>query len=175
MCHFINLVLPSQAEIEPLRKILERHGRLLYPASEKLVTRELAPDERAYLTTGNCDCGTQLAARPSARREHDEEREVARRHKLGWSETKIQRWRDQRVAAAAQKARAKAKSRGGEAEEWRALLMDILDAKAERVGLVVHWVTDAIRRGPILPRESLTTAIMGHLEENVLYTFTRRP
>ncbi|MCM2334393.1 MAG: hypothetical protein NDI82_10650 [Anaeromyxobacteraceae bacterium] len=174
MCHFINIVLPARVDIEPLREIAKRHGRVLSPNTERLVCDVLGPDERAYLTSSMCDCGTQLAIRRSARREHDEDREVVRLRKAGWSETKIQRWREQRGTAAEQKAKTKAKSREHESEVWRALLTDLLDAKPEHVGLLVHWVTDEVRRGPTLPRSGLATDAMGNLEENVLYTFTRR-
>ncbi len=174
MCHFITLVLPAQADIEPLRRVVERHGRVLSQTSDKMVLKELGVGERAYLTTRMCDCGTQLVSRRSGRRGHDEDRELVRLRNMGWSDTKIRRWRDQRGTAAAQKAQAKAQSREGEVEEWRALLSDILDAKADHVGLVVHWATDAVERGPVLPRTSLT-ATVGQLAENVLYTFTRRP
>jgi hypothetical protein len=174
MCHFIKLVLPAQADVEALRDIMKRHGRVLEPISEALVDRELPPGDRAYLTTSQCDCGTGLANRRSKRREHDEDRDLARRRRSGWSEAKILRWREQRGAAVARKAEAKAKSREHEVEEWRALLAELLNAKVDHVGLLIHWVTDGIRRGPVLARESLTAENVGNLEENVLYTFTRR-
>jgi len=175
VCHFINIVLPARVDVEALREIVKRHGRVLSPSAERLVCDELGADERAYLTSSICDCGTQLAIHRSARREHDEDREVVRLRKMGWSETKIQRWREQRGMAAAQKASTKAKSREHEIEAWRALLADLLNAKTDHVGLLVHWVSDDVRRGPTLPRPSLTTDTMGSFEENVLYTFTRRP
>jgi hypothetical protein len=175
MCHFITLVLPAQGDIEPLREVVERHCLVLNPTSDRLVCRELGSNERAYLTTSMCNCGTQLVNRRFARREHDEDKELVRLRRMGWSETKIQRWRDQRGTAAAMKAEAKAKSREGEVEKWRALLADLLDAKADHVGLVVHWAADAVQRGPVLPRTSLTAITMSQLAENVLYTFTRQP
>ncbi len=165
MCHFIKLVLPSQADVPALRKIVKRHGRVLEPISEARVDRELAPGDQAFLTTGRCDCGTGLANRKSKRREHDEDREVARLRREGWSEAKIQRWREQRGEAVARKAQAKAKSRGQEVDDWRALVSDLLDAKVDHVGLLVHWITDDIRRGPVLSRESLTPEIVGSLHE----------
>ncbi len=174
MCHFIKLVLPAQADVQALRDIVKRHGRVLEPISEARVDRELPAGDRAYLTTSRCDCGTGLVNRAANRREHDERRDLARLRRSGWSEAKIQRWREQRGEAVNRKVEAKAKSREHEAEEWRALVSDLLDAKVERVGLLVHWVTDDIRRGPILPRASVNAETIANLEENVVYTFTRR-
>lgn len=174
MCHFIKLVLPAQADVPALRDIVKRHGRVLEPISEPRVDRELPPGDKAYLTTIRCDCGTGLANRKSKRREHDEDREVVRLRREGWSEAKIQRWCEQRGEAVTRKAEAKAKSREHEVEEWRALLSDLLETKVDHVGVLVHWVTDDVRRGPVLPRASLNTETMSNLDENVLYTFTRR-
>lgn len=174
MCHFIKLILPAPADVPALRKIAMRHGRDLHPISEPRVDRELPPGDRAYLTLGRCDCGTGLANRKPKRREHDEDREVARHRRAGWSEAKIRRWREQRGEVAARKAEPKARSREQEVEAWRALVSDLLEAKVDHVGLLVHWVTDEIRRGPVLSRDSLTAETVGSLEENVVYTFTRR-
>jgi folate-dependent phosphoribosylglycinamide formyltransferase PurN len=57
---------------------------------------------------------------------------------------------------------------------WIALIGELLDAKVAHVGLLVHWATDSIRRGPVLPRERLSVETMAGLEENVLVTFARR-
>ncbi len=176
MCHFIKLVLPAQADVAALREIVKRHGRVLEPISETRVDRVLSPGDKAYLTTAAyCDCGTMLARRNSTRREHDEDRAEARLRREGWSEAKIQRWRKQRGESVARRAEAWAKSREHEVEEWRTLVSDLLEAKVDHVGLLVHWVTDDVRRGPALPRASLNTETMSNLDENVLYTFTRRP
>jgi hypothetical protein len=175
MCHFIKLVLPAKADVSALRDIVKRHGRALEPVSAPRVDRELPTGDQAFLTTaGRCDCGTRLPNRRSKRREHDEDRE-ARLRREGWSEAKIQRWREQRGEDAARKAEAKAKPKEQEVEDWRALVSDLLDAKVDHVGLLVHWVTDDVQRGPVLPRASLNTETMSNLEENVLYTFTKRP
>jgi hypothetical protein len=175
MCHFIKLVLPAQPDVSALRDIVKRHGRALEPISEARVDRELPTGDQAFLTTtGHCDCGTRLANRRLKRREHDQDREVARLRREGWSEAKIQRWREQRGEAVARRARAKAKSKEQEVEDWRALVSDLLDAKVDHVGLLVHWVTDDIRRGPVLPRANLNAETMSNLDENVLYTFTKR-
>ncbi len=174
MCHYIKLVLPAQAGVEALREVVKRHGRLLEPSSEPHVEQVLRPDERAYLTGGNCDCGTGLVTRPAERGEHEDDREVAKLRRSGWSEAKIGRWREQRGADVTRKEESKARSRDHDAEEWRALVSDLLDAKVDHVGLLVHWVTDEVRRGPVLPRSSVNTETMAKLEENVLYTFSRR-
>jgi hypothetical protein len=175
MCHFIKLVLPAQADIPALREIASRHGRVLNPISEPRVDHELPPGDHAYLaTTGHCDCETGLVNWKSMRREHDEDREVVRLRRDGWSEAKIQRWRSQRGEAVARKIDARTKSREHELEEWRSLLSDLLDTKIDHVGILVHWVTDDIRQGPVLSRERLTTETIGSLEQSVLYTFTRR-
>lgn len=175
MCYFIKLVLPARADVPALREIVERHGRVLEPISEPRVDRELPPGDQAYLTTARCDCGTRLVNGKSNAREHDEDRDLARLRREGWSEAKIQRWREQRGDAARRRAEARAKPRELEAEEWRALVSDLLAARVDHVGLLVHWVTDHVRRGPLLPSASLNTETVSNLEENVLYTFTRRP
>lgn len=174
MCDFINLVLPAQADIDALRLIVERHGRVLEPNSEPRVLRELGPDERAYLTTRICDCGTRLAARRGKSREHDEDRAAARLRRDGWSEAKLRRWREQRSEATVRRAEAREHSRQNEVSMWIALIGELLDSKVAHVGLLVHWVTDRIQRGPVLPRRMLNVETIADLEKNVLVTFARR-
>ena len=174
MCDFINLVLPAQADIDALRLIVERHGRVLEPNPEARVARELGADERAYLTTRICDCGTRLAARRVRSREHDEDRAAARLRRDGWSEAKIRRWREQRSEAVVRRSEARAHSRQDEVAMWIALIGELLDAKVAHVGLLVHWATDSIQRGPVLPRGRLNVETMASLEKNVLVTFARR-
>jgi hypothetical protein len=89
MCHFINLVLPAQADVEVLQPIAKRYGRLLRPNAERRISRELTSDERAFFTNGNCDCGTMLAIK-RGKNTADDGREVARRRGAGWSEARLQ-------------------------------------------------------------------------------------
>lgn len=175
MCHFIKLVLPAQADIPALRDVVKRHGRVLEPISEPRVDRALPRGDKVYLTSSRCDCGTWLANQKPRRREHDEDRELARLRREGWSEVKILRWREQRGESVVRKAETKAKAKEKEVEDWRALVSDLLDAKVDHVGLLVHWVTDDVRQGPVLSRASLSTEAMSNLDENVLYTFARHP
>jgi hypothetical protein len=174
MCHFIKLVLPAQADVGALREVMQRHGRLLEPCCDPHLDGDLAPDERAFLTRGNCDCGTALVRPRGPRREHDEGREPAKLRRSGWSEAKIQRWRQQRAGVVTRKAEARARTREHESEQWRALLEDLLGAKVEHIGLVVHWVTAGVHRGPVFPRTHLNAETLSTLEENILYTFAAR-
>jgi hypothetical protein len=116
-----------------------------------------------------------LVRRLAHGRAHSDEREVARLRDAGWSEAKLRRWRDQRAEVASRKAEAKGHAQHDEVEHWLALLAELLDAKLDHVGLLVHWVTDSVRRGPTLPRARLNADTLANLDENVLYTFTRRP
>lgn len=172
MCHFINLVLPAQADVSVLRKIMERHGKTLRPSIEPRVDRALPPGDRAHLTTGVCDCGTGLASRKPERAGRDEDRGVSRRRRAGWSEARIRRWAEQRGSALAGRTAAKAKSREREVEAWLAIVSELLGDGVRHVGLVVHWATDDIGRGPVLSRKALNAQTLSGLQENVLYTFT---
>lgn len=175
MCYFIKLVLPAEADVAALRVIMERHGRVLGAISEPRVDRALPAGHQAYLTTRGCDCGTGLSSRASGRREHDADRDLARLRRQGWSEAKIQRWCEQRGSAIARRAEVKERSRAQEVEAWRALLSQLLDTGLDHLGLSVHWATDELHGGPVVPRERLSAETLSNLDENVLYTFTRRP
>lgn len=131
----------------------------------------MPPGDRAYLTTNVCDCGTGLASRKPERAGRDD-RGVSRRRRAGWSEARIRRWAEQRGSAVAARAAAKAKSREAEVEVWLAIVSGLLGAEVHHVGLVVHWATDDIGLGPVLPREALNAQTLSGLQENVLYMFT---
>jgi hypothetical protein len=175
MCHFIKLVLPAQTDIETLQPIAERYSRRLGPDADDRIRRRLADNERAFFTNGNCDCGTMLARRRIKTLAAHEEREEARQRIAGWSETKQRRWKDQRAEVAARKAKVRGRAKLDEVEQWCSFIADLLDAKLDQVGLVVHWVTDEVKRGPVLSRANLNSDTLAGLDESVLYTFTRRP
>src|SRR3954469_4552503 len=98
MCHFIKLVLPTDADVEAVQRIAERYGRRLGANAEPRLSQVLTADERGFFTNGNCDCGTMLALKQLERPAQADEKETARLRHAGWSETKLRRWREQRAA-----------------------------------------------------------------------------
>lgn len=175
MCHFISAVLPSSADLSALAGVMAHHGRALKPQRNPVLGAQLQAGEQLLLTTaGHCDCGTALgalernAARLERRRRSSERKEVTLRRR-GWSEARIQRWREQQ-----QNHRSGLHPQAG-VTDWERLLTDMLrEHHTAYVGLLLHWCGEGADEPIALQgRETLPLCeeSLGRLREDVLAIF----
>jgi hypothetical protein len=160
MCHFISAVLPGSADLSALEGVMARHGRALKPQNNPVLGAQLQAGEQLLLTTaGHCDCGTALGAleRNAARlerRRRSSERKEATLRRGGWSEVRIQRWREQQ-----QNYRSGLHPQAG-VTDWERLLL--------------HWYGEGADEPIALQgRETLPLCVesLGRLREDVLAIF----
>ena len=179
MCHFVTMVLPPDADIESVQQVLGRYGRGFELLQNKHVGKLLKPREVYCLPTPkHCDCGTELGSAPALSAGlADISRDIAKKRRKGWSETKIARWLEQKQDhQQAKKERSKELGGpGADLEDWLGIIRDLrADAGLAYLGIMLHWYT-----GPLSERIDATRAEfdhdddmasgLRHIEEDVLY------
>jgi hypothetical protein len=178
MCHFISAVLPASADIAALTAVAEKHGRSLRPHDNPSVRKQLKVGEGLFLTTpGHCDCGTPLGAHATTAAD-DTHVQIRKLRLKGWSETKISRWREQRVEHQTQKsAAARIASKTGIAQ-WQAFLSEALARNdTPYLCLLIHMYDGALERDiELSERRAMNLreadiAFLDAMSEDVLYEF----
>lgn len=142
MCHFVTLVVSEVDQIE-LRAIMSRRNRRVKPIDNPSVAELLLPGEHQYLTARFCDCGTALGR---ARNEENKvaqtlERQRMRLSRIGWSETKMERWVRDRLKA---DERRQNRPNVDKLEDWDCLLRDLKSAGVPKASLLLHSYVGAL-------------------------------
>jgi len=137
VCHFVTAIVSTDVEGE-VRRVAADFGLAFDALSDSPVRARLGQGEGYYLTTaGHCDCGTPLGSVGRERRRAQRlEAKVSRLRRKGWSEAKLDRWREQTGAARDQRA---AHGAGlPSCETWADFISAALDVGARSFGLVLH-------------------------------------
>lgn len=145
MCHFITLIAPTN-DIEALRTMMARHGRVAAPVDNPSIGAFLYPGEQQFLTTArHCDCGSVLAPgyHSSEALEERLAKETSRLKRKQWSEAKIARAiEDQRKAAPRPRNR---NNSPDSLELWAAVLRDLRDdLRLSHAGLFVGFYSGGV-------------------------------
>jgi hypothetical protein len=181
MCQFVYLVLPRTADMALIGQIASEYQKTLRPVAGRPANEILEPGEALYRTaSGACDCGTCLGIASShAGSNTSYESEMQKRHRLGWSPAKIERWlRSKQAANRKQKNTMEAdiSSRSHEIERWRRFLGRCATiTHPQPIGLLLTWeggskrdIRNATRTGPV-PIIEVTLAFLTNVKENCVY------
>jgi hypothetical protein len=188
MCYYITAILPEAAELNRLRPIARNHALALKPFKNASLQELLSRYEHAFSTaSGGCQCGTVLGSERQMRervdRPHgDVERKIVRLRKTGWTEAKIERWREQHLAVDSRNQRVISEhtgQRSPEADAWVDFVKQaIFLGGAPSIGILLHWYrrmleteSIAIARRETVSLETLQPALFLNFEDDVLYTF----
>ena len=95
MCHFITSTLPSTANKDSLKPVFDKYRMAFQQLDNSSVLSQLKKGLSYFVATGKeCDCGTPLGGasqnRPGEFR--IESKELNRLKRKGWSQSKIERW-----------------------------------------------------------------------------------
>jgi hypothetical protein len=185
MCHFITATLPRGVKPELVAPIFESHKLGFQVLSNPHIAEQLDPGDSYVLTTrGHCDCGTVLGSLnqrtggPGA----NLEREVERFRKHGWSEAKIQRWREQKDQARERRLReeeAHGQANAPLADQWVRFITALLESgRTPRAGILLHLYRRNIESERIRVSQKervelvrLTPQMLMEMREDVLYEF----
>jgi hypothetical protein len=186
MCDFITVFLPASAGVTALADVFDRHKIGFKQIDNPYVLGQLPAGDVCFLTTrGWCDCGTPLGSlsQTGASRPAEGEKQVRKLRKQGWSEAKIQRWREQKEQEQEKQERnhdARAAEATPGADRWVQFLTDVLrSGHTSRIGLLLHFYRrtveseriDLLRQEPV-PVQRLNAEHLLHLEEDVVYHYT---
>ena len=154
MCHFVTATLPEGIDQSQVAAIFERHKLGFKELANPHIATQIRPGELYLLTTkGHCDCGTVLGSldRSGASEPLNYDREIEKRRQQGWSQTKIQRWLEEKDRAREKSLlEYKTHTRAGnlQAEEWVAFIRDLLQSgQTKRVGLLLHLYRGGLETG----------------------------
>lgn len=141
MCYYITAVLSPNADVAAVEQIAQGYGRRWEELAENGLKPALRSGERYYFTSRGCDCGTgvgRLAPDPDYQ-EPDYRRQVARFRKKGWSDAKIRRWLDEKLAQRTTETDVVSRP-PGDVIKWRAFVDEVLNSgSADYIGLLLHW------------------------------------
>ena len=178
MCHFVTAVLPKKVNVQRLEVIAEKYSRTLLPLRNPSIESQLKEEESYFLTTaGSCDCGTALGAARveesmAQRRQHTSQAKEKKLRQSGWTEAKIARWKEQRSIQQSRPRRTQ------DSTDWVEFLKELLSlGETPMVGILLHWYSGSLesrimlRSREIVEFSKITAALLGSLEEDILYEF----
>jgi hypothetical protein len=152
MCYFITAILSPNAEVAAVEQIAKSYDRRWEEITENGLKPRLRSGERYYFTSRSCDCSTgvgRLAPDPDYQ-EPDYSRQVARFRKKGWSEAKIRRWLDEKLAQRATEEDVVSRP-PDDIIKWRAFIDEVLTSEsADYIGLLLHWYDGLIESEAIV-------------------------
>jgi hypothetical protein len=184
MCTEISIVLPRSADLDAVERLLEAHTLSHGLAAWEGVAVEppLRPDEDVYglFAWKYCHCGTALGSLGSRTHEPFVSGSAIRRlRRRGWSEDRIDRWIQQKEAAAERQdrdheLRERLVSADDTAHGWLSFIRDVTkDGAADHIGLAVsEGGPERLGRGGELRADSATARDLYSMETDVIYSFT---
>ncbi len=185
MCHFITAFLPASANVTALADVFDRHKVGFQQIDNPYVREQVPPGDVYLLTTrGWCDCVTSLGrlSRTGASLPDDGEKQVAKFRMQGWSEAKIQRWREQKERNGEKEERrqeAQVTEATPQVERWIQFLTDALHSgHTSRIDLLLHFYRGSVEgerinflRQEYVPVQRLDAEHLLRLEEDVVYNY----
>jgi hypothetical protein len=169
MCHYITLVVGG-AEEGDVDRAMRRHGRVARAFRVESIQTVLRPNETQYLTTNTCDCGTALDRGRLPPTDH--KAGVAKLRERGWSQSKVDRWLNDKIKAAEREG-----TRAGQRIEfWTGVLQEFrTNPSVSTVGLLLHSYSGAmvnevfdVKRTELGARQSLESALQAMQEDTLL-------
>ena len=151
MCHYITLVVRG-SNSETIDRVLRGHGRQAKSMDNASVGGALVPGEAQYLTTvRHCDCGTVLAPRAADHASNRAE-QTAKLAKKGWSQAKIERWREDRVKASHRAEERHQANAPDSIELWTSIIRDLMTTPGvQQAGLLLHSYCGDLEQEEFVP------------------------
>lgn len=186
MCQFITALLPADADLKAVATIFDKHKVGFKQIDNPHLFAQVTPGDVYILTTrSRCDCGTPLGSLAEGKRPKQPrlDNEVGKLRKQGWSESKIERWLEQKGQAEDKQEREQevyVENATRRLEHWIRFLSDLLrSGHTSRVSLLLLW--NGLQDGRIslegeerVPLANLNADLLLRMKENVVYTFTSR-
>lgn len=173
MCHFITLIVPTGTE-HALAGVMQVHGRVAIPVQNPSLATVLQADDRQFLTTRNCDCGTALFRTDPRTERKTNDAKAAKPKRKGWSDAKIARSQSNQSVSRAHK---ETVGRPLDSlEMWSDIISDVFGTlKAGRIGIHLHFYGGDIETELLAPSvrhvgkgAAILDALMTLTEDEVL-------
>ena len=166
MCHYVSLILSDPAKERAYTDVLASHKRRLTRYENRSLAAHLKSDEfLAYPAGKYCDCGTELGSIKGPLVGRIARSDIEKLSRKGWTETKIQRWIEQKKKVEARNERVHQVKRqylesgNADPDGWIGAVSKMLDvANASYVGLLLHWYSGSLEseRIPLKGRQNVS-------------------
>lgn len=173
MCHYITATLPHGFSILETEAIASQFERDWEPLNNPYIHKFLSSGEQYFYTTrGHCDCGTTLGSKNSLHNNQSSiDRHVKKFKRKGWSESRIDRWLEEKLKP----------KPGGDTFSWKSLISSLIEkGNAEYVGILLHAYSGSLENEKIeierieeVGFANLSEEYLCKVEEDVLYRFRR--
>jgi hypothetical protein len=168
MCHYINIVLPTDVKLDRVKSLLTKHGLGCRPFQNNFILQQIPKGGQLVNTTANqCDCGSVIASASHPSSRDILPNDIERLKRKGWSETKIKNWIENKTKTNTQKERDK------ERDQWTKFLEEaVMENKIGKVGLYIHWYDSTMEDEEIVfnSRERVSlTALKGDMLDKLSY------
>lgn len=184
MCIFVTAMVPLVAATSAFIRTCESHGFATDEVHDEALAK-LVPESFQFLPLGGCcNCNTALgsARKHKDRKLHDFEAEMRKLKNRGWSASRIERWKSEKVRSTARAEDQRQAPLSDELKHWIGLIDELLTScSVERFGLVFgmdHGLTAKadfpVKRVETIKLSALTSEKLSHLDEDVLYQFVRK-
>jgi hypothetical protein len=173
MCFFITATLPAEADLVAVRTVVGPEGSSWTLLTNAYVQNQLPKGSRYFLLTGSsCDCQSALVRGDVARGKSLK----LPRHAAAWTQTKRDRWLEQRGALI----EGRESAARGDVIAWHEYLKRVLrSAGRSPVGLMIHFYSGSgdderltVTRRPSLVLNAMPPSALQNLEPDVLYEFS---
>ena len=182
MCQYITGTISGRITIEELNSVGKEFGLKFEACPNEFVQKQLKSGESyIWKYCDYCDCGTILGAFSKKRVTHKIELEVEQRKQKGWSETKIQRFLNERNTGI-ERSKSYAETEN-EIREWVDFCKKIFETTPiNTFGILLHWYNGdfslyderiTLNRRVIIDKSELTVKKMLEIEEDTLYVISR--
>ncbi|MBS1715392.1 MAG: hypothetical protein JST30_13765 [Armatimonadetes bacterium] len=152
VCDFLYVFVPDSSGLSVIQDLLESEG-LGFKTVDGPSPAAKLPDGTVQIlaTPGHCSCGTAIGGyydQPVHLRAPDD-KEVLKLKRKGWSDSRIQRWLDEKTAHLNEVGRAKSARDGAELDQWVGVLKGAVDSGAtDWIGLSLHFEGGASPKEP---------------------------
>ena len=188
MCHFISGVIDGQTSIDDLNKAGQGHNITFNRCDNDFVIKQLKSSETYIVKNSKvCDCGTELGLltrmnSPEVFRV--EKSEIEKLIKKGWSESKINRWTEDRKKDLEKKRKIynnMASRQHTDVENWVAYIKKLFESTTiNHFGLLLHWYKGGLENERIELKErkrlkvtEINEDILLKMNEDVIYDIVR--
>lgn len=145
MCNFVTYIFETQEDSMLAKKYLESSAPTLY----KINSKDKNIENKYALELSGCYCNTVLIRGGKKKEKMDYSHEILLLKKKGWSDSKINRWLEEKSREKVKAKRIEDHTYLGkhEAEEWMKQVKEILKlVKSKKIEIIVHWFTNNPRK-----------------------------
>ena len=183
MCYFITCFIPTTAKFELVAAEAEENGLIWSEIENSYLTMQLDTSKEKYryfyTTKGMCDCQSAIGIQHRMRRKNTTASTNAINRKIkGWSEAKVKRWLEQKMASE-DKLAYRSPQGVNEISRWITFISGVLNNEfSKKVGVLLHFYSKNVHDEVLNLRNSIdiknvTEKDLLNIETDRVYFFSK--